>query len=339
MTEREDTIRAFLGHAGWGDATRKPLAGDASARRYERLAMAGATAVLMDAPPGSGEDVRPFVAIALHLRSMGLSAPAIIAQDDAAGLLLLEDLGDDLFARLVQARPAVEEEIYAAAVDVLAEIQRHPAPGDLVTYGPGMMADAAALALDWYVPGATDVTQNGRDAFTDMMQDLLHRHAPAGEGMVLRDYHAENLIWLPGRAGLARVGLLDFQLAMRGHAAYDLVSLLQDARRDVPRDLAARLQQRFAGATGMAADDLATACALLGAQRNLRILGGFSRLSMLHGKPQYVALIPRVWDHLMHDLSHPALAPLAAMVQAMVPPPSAARLQRIKDKCGTFPRQ
>ena len=178
-------------------------------------------------------------------------------------------------------------------------------------------------------------TSQPPDALVNAMKQAMERHCTAAPVLVLRDYHAENLLWLPGRAGLARMGLLDFQMGSLGQPEYDLISLLQDARRDVPRDLANRMITHFAHVTGADPDRCAAACAVLGAQRNLRILGGFTRLSLHFGKPGYVKLIPRVWAHLQHDLAHPALAGVRKVADLPEPVPDA--LQRITDLCGTVP--
>ncbi|MFY8145008.1 MAG: phosphotransferase, partial [Rhodobacter sp.] len=215
MPDRENRKAAFLRRAGWAGAERRFLAGDASARSYDRLTRAGKTAVLMDAPPDTGEDVGPFVAIARHLTGIGLSAPGILAQDRDHGFLLLEDLGDDLFARLTIRDPSCEPALYAAAVDVLICLQAHrPAPG-LPDAGAADWAGAAAVALDWYRHAITGDRVDSA-LFRQTVQTALEAHANGPRVMILRDYHAENLLWLPQRAGVARVGLLDFQLAQLG---------------------------------------------------------------------------------------------------------------------------
>jgi aminoglycoside/choline kinase family phosphotransferase len=335
MPDRDAQIAAFAADAGWGTAERRSLAGDASNRRYLRLVRPdGARAVLMDAPASRGEDVRPFTAIARHLSGLGLSAPAILAEDAEAGLLLLEDLGDALFARVLERDPAQEETLYRAATDLLVELHRHAPPAGLASYAPAPMADLAALALDWYgggITGRTDPELRAR------LCALLARHLSdlpgIDEVLVQRDYHAENLLWLPERTGVARVGLLDFQDAMRGHRAYDLVSLLEDARRDVSPAIADTMLARYIAATGVDAAAFTTAFHWMGAQRNLRILGVFARLGLRDGKPHYLDLIPRVWTHLQTDLSHPALAPLAEMLDEALPPPSPAALAKLKAGC------
>ena len=334
MTSRATRITTFLAAAGWGTASRAPLAGDASARRYERLTLGSGTAVLMDAPPQSGP-VRPFIAIANHLRSLGLSAPEIYAADEPSGLLLLEDLGDALFSRAIATDPSLQNRLYSGAIDVLATLARHPAPSGLTRLSPHLLADMIAPAFDWYLPGATDQATD-HSPITAQFRQHAETLLTGPDILMLRDFHAENLIWLPDRAGAAQVGLLDFQDAMAAHPAYDLVSILQDARRDVPHALETAMIRRYIAATGQNAADFGAAYALLGAQRNLRILGVFARLSMHFGKAQYVPLIPRVWGYLQRNLSHPALPALKSLL-AVLPAPTPETLQRITDKCGTIP--
>lgn len=336
MRDRAAQIRSFILSAGWGAADRRFLAGDASARRYDRLTLGNRSAVLMDAPPEKGEDTRPFAVMAAHLRKLGLSAPGILAQDDPQGFMLLEDLGDDLFARVLRDDPAAEALLYETAVDVLAHLQAAPPPPGLPDHSPGFMADAAGLALRWYAHAA-DGAQHDPAPIIDAVSQAMASHCTQTPVLVLRDFHAENLLWLPGRKGLARVGLLDFQMGSLGQPCYDLVSLLQDARRDVSPGLAASMIARFAQRTGHGQDAVESACAVLGAQRALRILGGFTRLSLHFGKPGYVGLIPRVWAHLQTCLAHPALAELQQVVTRMLPAPTPEILKRITDQCGTAP--
>ncbi len=338
MTDRSAAMQAFLAKAGWGAATRKALAGDASNRRYDRLVQPdGATAVLMDAPPDRGEDIRPFVQIADFLSGCGLSAPEILAQDAPLGALLLEDLGDALFARLLPQDPGREPMLYEAAVDLLVHLHRYTPP-TLETYDAPRMSSLAALALEWYAAGSGNaVSQDDVAAFRAELETILTLYAAPTGVLIQRDYHAENLLWLPDRQGVARVGLLDFQDAMIGHPAYDLVSLLEDARRDVAPELADAMLARYVTATGADPDRFGAAYAVLGAQRNLRILGVFARLSLHFGKPAYVDLIPRVWGHLQNDLAHPALATLGPIVARALPPPTPDILLTLKAKCGTIP--
>ena len=337
MSDRDSLIDSFLATTDWRNAKRGPLAGDASNRRYLRLEMNGETAVLMDAPPEKGEDVRPFVKIDTHLCDLGLSAPRVLASDPINGFLLLEDLGDDLFARVMEHSPELETPLYQAATDLLVDLHRHPAPADLKPYSPDFMAEMAALAYRWYLRGLDLPYEEKADRFETHFRSVLETHAPECEVLIQRDYHAENLLWLPDRSGSARVGLLDFQDALVGHRAYDLVSLLQDARRDVPAQIETRMTARYLKATGLEEKAFRAAYHVLGAQRNLRIVGVFARLSMHFGKPHYVDLIPRVWAYLQRDLTHPALAETRYLLLDDLPEPTPDQLQKLKDKCATIP--
>lgn len=336
MADRASEIAGFLAQAGWGAARRRHLAGDASDRRYERLQRGASTAVLMDNPPGGADDPVAFASMARHLRALGLSAPAILAEDLPRGLLLLEDLGDDLYARLLASDPAREAELYAPAVDVLLRLQRASPPPGLPNLSAEDWARGAGFALDWYAFAATGIKPDPA-AFRSALTTALRAHADGPRVLILRDYHAENLLWLPGRSGMARVGLLDFQLGQLGQPGYDLVSLLQDARRDVAAATEAAMVARFAAATGADPATFAAHYATLGAQRALRILGVFARLCLVAGKPQYLPLIPRVWGQLQQNLSHPALAGLRTVCDAVLPVPTPDLLQKIARQCPTTP--
>lgn len=338
MTDRDTQIGAFIENAGWGDAVVSYLAGDASNRRYLRLIRPSNAqrAVLMDAPPEKGEDVRPFARIAEYLTGIGLSAPRVLHRDTDGGLLLMEDLGDALFASIIPRNPDLENRLYSTAIDVLVHLHAQPAPDGLALYDAPTATALSALVFEWYIPGATDTTDKAaRPEFETCLHDLLAENAANCDVLIQRDYHAQNLLWLPDRKGIARVGLLDFQDAMLGHRAYDLVSLLQDARRDVPPELEIRMRDRYALQTGQDPEAFAAAYAVLGAQRNLRILGVFARLCIRDGKAHYVDLIPRVWNLLHRDLAHPALKPLQAILSDTLPTPDTSFLDELKSKCAT----
>jgi hypothetical protein len=331
----------FLAAAGWAEAVMRPLAGDASFRRYFRLEGVQGRAVLMDAPPETGEDCRPFVALAQWFAAQGYSAPRLLAIDLDRGFLLLEDLGDALYRPMIAAG-ADEALLYETAVDLLLDLHGHPVPQRLPLPGGAHVLPAHSLdvlltgamtLLDWYLPeitGALCPETLRADYLALWRAALAPVAAPRRSILVHRDFHADNLLWLGERQGLARIGLLDFQDASAGHPAYDLVSLLADARRDVAPELAADLMARYVAAArardrGFDADAFAAACALLGAQRNCRILGVFARLWRRDGKPAYLGLMPRVWRHLAADLAHPALAELRRFLDAAVPPARRAR--------------
>ena len=334
MTDRATLADRFVATTDWAGARRENLAGDASNRKYYRLWRGDASAVLMDAPPEKGEDIRPFVRIARFLEHAGLSAPRIIAEDDAHGFLLLEDLGDDLFARVVARDPATEQPLYEAATDVLLALHRVPPP-ELDAYSPEFMTQMAGLAWRWYRRGVLG-DDAGQAEFEAAFLPILQTHAPDQTVLIQRDYHAENLLWLPDRIGAQRVGLLDFQDARTGHPAYDLVSLLKDARRDVSAPVEAAMIAHYIAKSGWNSDAFTAAYQVLGVQRNLRILGVFARLSLHFNKPHYVDLIPRVWDHLMAGLDHPALTPAADMIRAL-PTPTPDALKKLKDQAGCVP--
>lgn len=340
---RAAALAAFLAAAGRPAEPARPLAGDASNRRYLRLAPVRGRpgAVLMDAPPETGEDVRPFVAVTHWLRGHGFSAPEVLAADLPRGFLLLEDLGDDLYTKLLARAPERETELYAAAVDLLAELAAIPAPAEigppdcrlrLAPYDAAVLGREAALVREWWMPAATGAPVPAALAaeFDALLREATAAVVLAGAVPVLRDYHADNLVWLPRRAGPARVGLLDYQDALAGHPAYDLVSLLEDARRDTaPALREAMLARYLARRPDHGAEAFRAAYAALGAQRNLKIVGIFARLAIRDGKPRYFAMIPRVWRHLERDLGHPALGPLAAWVARHLPPPEPATLARV----------
>lgn len=341
MKTRADEIADFAVDAGWGDAEWHPLAGDASRRSYTRLRQAGRTefAMLMDAPPDAGEDIRPFLRVGQFLTSVGLAAPEVIHADEAKGFLLLEDLGDSLFDRVCAADPQAEPALYAAATDVLAHLATAQPMDGLDDYRP-RMAELAASSVKWYAFGADETNE---DAQAQARAEIIGAMAPliamTGErtATILRDFHAQNLIWLPSRTGHKRVGLLDFQDAMLGPPAYDLVSLIYDARRDVSPDVARDCLDRFARATGVDREAFGLEAAICSAQRNLRILMIFARMSLHFGKAHYVDFIPRTWRHLMQDLSHPGLVDLRRSVEEIYPEPDAALLKRLKEKCGSIP--
>ncbi len=308
-----DGVDAFLAAAGWRDAVIAPLAGDASFRRYFRVQRGEKTAMLMDAPPPN-EDPAPFLRAAKWLDANGMRAPYILAEDAARGLVLLEDFGEVRMREYLDSWPADQGEVYRAAIDALTDLHRLP-PGPFLDYSMSEYKREASLFTDWYCP-AQNLYIDGPGyiaAWEKTLGELLSRQRPGVT--VLRDYHAENIMLL---GGLHNQGLLDFQDALVGHPAYDLVSLLQDARRDVSGELETEMFDYYV-AKAKPGDDFLADYARLGAQRNAKIIGIFVRLWKRDGKPRYLDYIPRVWAHLERDLSHPALAPVAAWFDVNVP--------------------
>ncbi len=324
---RPEEIDAFLEAAGWECAARDAVAGDASARSYMRLRSRGRCAMLMDIPPASGMRTGPFVAITGWLRGLGLSAPEILACDPALGLTLLEDLGDDLYAKRCAAEPGLEPLLYGAAIDLLADLQRsHPAgtpDWSPPAYDREILLREMRLVPEWYLPAVRGgpVSADLCAHYEGAVEPLIAIALDTAPVPVLRDYHSQNLLWLPERHGPARVGLLDYQDLLMGHPAYDVVSLLQDARRDIPEALREALLARFVLRSGTDGAAFGRAAAALSAQRNLKILGLFVRLARRDGKAGYLRLLPRVWAHLQRDLTCPDLSGLGSFVARYVPAP------------------
>ncbi len=316
MNRLPQGLAEFLASAGWGDAAIAPLPGDASFRRYFRLRVGERSAMLMHAPPPQ-ENPAPFLHVAAWLTAHGMRAPAILAADAAQGWVLTEDFGDDRMRDWLDVHPGDEHAAYAAAIDTLVALHRLPA-GPFPAYDMATYLREATLLTEWYCPaqGLSVDAAGYAAAWEEALAPLLARQ---GTGVtVLRDYHAENIMLLGGQPG-APQGLIDFQDALVGHPAYDLVSLLQDARRDVAPELEAAMLARYTAAAGVSGDDFAADYALLGAQRNAKIVGIFTRLNARDGKPKYLALIPRVWAALERDLVHPALAPVERWFAANIP--------------------
>ena len=312
------TASDFLARHGWADATILPLAGDASFRRYFRIHAGERRAVLMDAPPPH-EDPRPFVAIAEWLQQVGLAAPRILAADLEQGLLLIDDLGDSQMREVVDTEPEIERDLYETATDVLVHLHRQPPMPGLPPHGLDQWLAEVGLFLDWYVPaaglGSVDV-----DGWEAAWREVLEPVAGDGLGpvTVLRDYHAENVMLLDGRGGIERFGLIDFQDAVAGHPAYDLASILEDARRDVPQELERDMVDRYL-ASSEAGPRFEPAYWALAAQRNTRILGVFCRLWKRDGKERYKQFQPRMWGLLERDLAQPVLAPLRQWFDSNIP--------------------
>jgi len=309
----------FLDSAGWGSAEVLPLAGDASFRRYFRVHDRGRTAVLMDAPP-EHEDVQPFLRVADLLVGAGFSAPRLLAGDINQGFLLIEDFGDQLMGPVLAAEPAREEGVYGQAVALLAALHRQP-PDGLPAYDHAALSREVMVFADWYAKAAGIKVdpETYLAAWDAVWGGVLHETAQRPV-VTLRDYHADNLMLLPDRPGVQALGLLDFQDALAGHPAYDLVSLLQDARRDVsPRLERAMLAQFMGSSEGLDSQAFRAAYEVLGAQRNVKILGVFVRLRDRDERQGYVERLPRVWGYIERNFAHPALGPVKDWFDAHVP--------------------
>lgn len=323
MTDRDAAIKKFLEEAGWAKAKRATLADDASFRRYERINLKGKCAVLMDAPPPK-EDVRPFLKVGRALAAMGLSAPRILHADELAGFLLLEDLGDETYTRVL-AKGGDEKALYRLATDLLIELHRRAGPEHIIGVSPydnEKLLTEALLFTDWYLPAVRgkDTLAADRDEFIALWKDALRTARNVPSSLVLRDYHVDNLMWLADRDGVEACGLLDFQDAVFGPVTYDLVSLFEDARRDVDQRMAKRLLKHYLSAfPHIEESSFFASYAIMGAQRSTKILGIFTRLDRRDGKSGYLKHMDRTWRWLERDLAHPELAPLKAWFRRMIP--------------------
>ncbi|NRB03504.1 MAG: phosphotransferase [Rhodobacteraceae bacterium] len=338
MSDREEAIQTLLDAAGWANAARTPVAGDASNRSYERLTgSGGSTAILMNAPPELCGSVEPFLTIAAFLRSCGLSAPEILHSEQDLGLLILEDFGNDVFARIAADTPAKSPQLYDLACDVLVQLHRCDVP-DVPVFSSDVMTDLACSAVDWYAFAFTDQDlTKARQDFAGHIHDLLGTLSPQPAVFIHRDYHAENLFLLPGRFGAKAVGIIDFQDAVQGHPAYDLASVLLDARRDVPADIQEHALHRYTDQTGVDASGFRADFARLGLQRNLRILGIFGRLCLRDGKTSYLKFMPRVWHHITFCLDLIGDTDLSDLITNTVPAPTPKIQDALLSKCATFP--
>jgi len=328
-TSRTGQLDAFLKGTGWEDAQRQPLTADASFRRYIRLRQTGhqdkASALVMDAPPAH-EDVRPFVLIDKHLRLLDFSAPEILAEDETNGFLLLEDFGDATFTNLL-ADGHDECALYTLATDVLIAMHALDNSGTmpdwLLPYDDARLRDETALLLDWFMPAqGLNVSTDTRADFERIWFGLFAHVHDGPRALVLRDYHVDNLMRLEDRESIKACGLLDFQDALGGHPAYDLMSLLQDARRDVAVQIQADMIERYRDAlniSGPAWDRFERAYAILAAQRHAKVIGIFTRLQRRDGKSVYLKHIARVWRLLEQALEHPALGDMKTWMDTHIP--------------------
>jgi aminoglycoside/choline kinase family phosphotransferase len=356
MSEREDAMRAFLKNAGWESAAVAPLPGDASTRRYFRADLNGRKAMVMDQPQHAetpvapanatpeqrralgynavarlaGADVGRFVAASNYLRQQGLTAPEIYAADVSQGFALIEDLGHDLYADVLNDGGDADL-LYGAAIDALAKLHAHAAPASLADkplhqYDETALIAETDLLPEWFFPvglgrNATDEEFTEHRALWKKTLDPVFANSSV---FVHRDYHAQNLLWLPEREGYTRVGIIDFQDAVAGTHAYDLVSLVEDARRDVDPALAERmtahyLKQMASQGTPLVESEFRAQAAIMAAQRNAKIVGIFARLYKRDNKPRYLDYLPRVWGYLNKDLEHPALRDLKTWYAKHIP--------------------
>ncbi len=339
---REEQKDEFLTLHGWGESSRSHLSGDASFRSYERVhreidisneeteeeiePFVGKSlefAVLMDAPPEK-EDIAPFVSVAQLLDKYQLNSPKIIAEDYNNGFLLLEDFGDNSYNAILSSDATMiatpqAEEIYKRAIDVLTHLHKYKPAANIPDYNISLLINEVSLLIDWYIKLFNNI-EISEDVFFSLWNKLFVTLDTLPKVLVLRDYHADNLMWLDSKKGFQQVGLLDFQDAVNGSPAYDLVSLLEDARRDISFDFAQKMLDYYLQQNPSTdSEALKKSYAILGAQRNIKILGIFARLALRDHKPKYLQFMPRVWKYLEHDLKHPALSEIKAYMDKYFP--------------------
>jgi aminoglycoside/choline kinase family phosphotransferase len=324
MTDRDRRRAEFLAGAGWGRAKLEAIPGDASVRRYFRLSDRDRHAILMDGPPGQF-DARPFFKIARLLHALDYSAPLILATDPTGGFAVLEDLGDDTFARLLDAG-ADEAALYGLATDLLADLHDRfdlTAAHGVPAYSDAILLEEVDRFALWFLPAVTgsEASAELRAEFAELWRSMLPLARAVPDSLVLRDYFPGNLLRLAERPGLAACGLIDFQDAVIGPVTYDFMSLVEDARRDVSPHIRSTMRQRYLDRRpGIDPDAFDLSLAILGAQRQTKIIGLFCRLDRRDGKPGYLVHLPRVWRLLGASLAHPALAPVAQWLDHHVPP-------------------
>ena len=313
----------FLREIGWENCTRNKLPNDASFRNYERLELNGETAILMDATHPS-EDIQPFSQIAYHLLKLGYSAPRILAEDRKSGFMLLEDLGPGTFSKILRSREN-EHFLYKLATDFLIEFHEHAdvvIPKRIECYNEEILLAEVNLFLDWYLPNILDnaLPEKSKTEYVSAWKKVLPYGLNVPKTLVLRDFHVDNLIYLPERAGIGACGLLDFQDAVKGPITYDLVSLLEDARRDISSELVDEMLEHYVSSfNNFSRVDFFTSMAVLGAQRHTKVIGIFTRLSQRDRKSNYLIHIPRVWQMLENACMHPALFPLKSWLDTNIP--------------------
>lgn len=330
MTKREEQIKELLRKNNLLCAPTEKITSDASNRKYLRLTKGNKTVILMDSNPKKNEPVNNFIYFTNFLRKHHFSAPKIYDSDIPNGLLLLEDLGARNFADILKVKPKVETNIYKEAVNQLIMIQSKETPKQAKPYSTEILIEEALLFTEWYL-GETNSSRLSTQ-FTSLLTPLLKKIDQTKPTLVLRDFHAENLIWMNSRKNFKRVGLLDYQDALIGHPAYDMASLLKDARRDVSIEVRDIMTNHYLEKTKHNKDLFLRDYSILSAQRNLKIIGIFSRLSIRDKKKNYVKLIPRVWKNLENDFMHPDLKNLSKFINAVAPYPNVKILKNLSQE-------
>ena len=321
----DERVTSFLKSSGWANAALTKIAGDLSDRKYFRLRKGSNKAVLMECASENDPSLPKFIMLSNWLRSLGLSAPEIYAADAQGGLAVLQDFGDSKLTTLIAKDPDIQKPSYEDIVDTLITIRNADPPLGLATPSAQDFCDATTLADTWY-PGAD---LQALDAIRAKLETVLEETLKITTTVSLRDFHADNIIWLGDNPPARRAGLLDFQDAILTHPAYDLMSLLTDARTDVSKELSEHIIQIYCRRTGDNVAETSKAIAALGVQRNLRILGIFTSAARRDAKPHHLPALPRVYAHLITCASHPALSTFATTLRAALPKPTPDYLAEI----------
>ena len=321
----DERVTSFLESSGWANAALTKIAGDLSDRKYFRLRKGSNKAVLMECASENDPSLPKFIMLSNWLRSLGLSAPEIYAADAQGGLAVLQDFGDSKLTTLIAKDPDIQKPSYEDIVDTLITIRNANPPLGLATPSAQDFCDATTLADTWYTGADSQALDNIRAYLEPILVETL-KITPT---VSLRDFHADNIIWLGDNPPARRAGLLDFQDAILTHPAYDLMSLLTDARTDVSKELSEHIIQIYCRRTGDNVAETSKAIAALGVQRNLRILGIFTSAARRDAKPHHLPALPRVYAHLITCASHPALSTFATTLRAALPKPTPDYLAEI----------
>jgi len=323
-SNRYNNSEKFLFRNGWGNADRKNIAGDASFRSYERLQKQKKTAILMNAPP-TKENTYKFVLIAEHLKTLGYSVPEIIAKDQKEGFLLLEDLGENTYTKLIN-EGYDEGYLYELATDVLISMHKlsvqKVVPKCVNEFSKKRIINEVQQIIDWYFPlkGISPPSEEQQNEFKKLWLDLIPLAWKVPTSLILFDYHVDNLLLIPKKTGISACGLLDFQDAVHGPITYDLASLLEDARRNVDLQVAEKMKDKYLKSfPKVDRESFNTSWSIMAAQRHTRVIGTFSRLKIRDKKPEYIQHIPRLWNYMEKCLTNPYLNKLSIWFKNNIP--------------------
>jgi aminoglycoside/choline kinase family phosphotransferase len=315
-TDRSAQLQRFIdSHFSGVKYSMTPIVGDAGLRDYFRLSTQDSNYIIMDCPP-SYTSVKPFIDVAQFLTQNDFSAPQIINYDTENGFLILQDFGKvsvrDYILGLEEQDLQERTNIYHLSINLLVDLQKIAPPSELQNFSNDLMCSELSVFSDYYIPYKKNekISSAKLEQFIEIWQNILSKQTQTTKSIILRDYHVENMMYLDQEKNIKKLGLLDFQDALVGSPIYDLVSILEDARIDIPRNFALECIQYYAEQKNLDFNKVLNDYHILGAQRNLRILGVFARKYSRDGNDTYLQYIPRVLKYLEYDLSHPILRPL-----------------------------